>query len=208
MKPTILAIALFAASAAHAGTYDLLMSGTGVTLIDGNVAGAPLGSNVTFQWSGDLHIETDASADGVYSGAHLTSFASRGAISGSAPYAVFGFDFAGNGSGYGTDSYYPFALPTVTISGGRVSGVTATLQLLPTSATLAFAEMGVSENGHFWHAGTTYSSGRIETPRMPAYILPVSPVPEPETYAMVLAGLAALRFRSGYVARRAKMVAA
>ena len=203
MKSKILALALFASASAYAASYDMGMTGTGVTVIDGNVTSAPFGSNVAFGWAGSLHIETDASSDGVYSGAHLTSFASRGAISGSAPYAIFGFDFAGNGSGYGTDSYYPFALPTVTISNGRVSAVTGTLQLLPTSATLDFAGMGVSENGHFWHGGTTYSSGRIETPLMPAYILPVSPVPEPETYALVLAGLAALRFRSNVMARRA-----
>ena len=206
MKPTILAIALFAASAAHAGTYDLLMSGTGVVVIDSSLANAPITPN-PFQWSGNLHVETDASADGVYSGTHLTSFASRGVIDGNAPYAVFGFDFSGNGSGYGT--YFSTMLPSVTITNGRVSDVTGEMRLsVPSTSMLSFSGLSVNQSAYFWNRVTTYSTGRLETPLMPAYILPVSPVPEPETYAMVLAGLAALRFRSGYVARRAKMVGA
>ena len=202
MKLLILAAALLASSVAQAESFNLLLSGSGVTLVDGNVTSAPLGANVAFGWAGSLHIETDGNSDGVYSGTHLTSFASRGAIDGAVPYAVFGFEFAGNGTGYGDASYALLALPTVTLNHGRVSAVTGTLQLLPTSAALAFAGMSVTENGHFWHQGTTYSTGMIQSPHPDYYCPPpVSPVPEPETYAMMLAGLAALRFRSGFRAR-------
>ena len=195
MKSTILSLALLAAFGAQAETYDMAMSGTGLTLVDGNVLSAPLGTRVSFQWAGNLHIETDSAADGIYSGARLTSFAARGAMDGAVPYAVFGFDITGSGSDYGT-FLHAIALPTVTISGGRVSSVTGSLQFLPTNVTLSFAGMSVSQDGFYWHQGTTHSSGNIAAPTFARYAVPVAPVPEPETYAMLLVGLGALRFWS------------
>ena len=208
MKSTILALALFASASAYADSFDMGMSGTGVTLIDGNVTSAPFGSNVAFGWAGNLHIETDASSDGVYSGARLTSFTARGAMDGVVPYAVFGFDIVGSGLSYGDFPNYGVILPTVTLTNGRVSAVTGSLRFLPTSGTISFAGMSVSQNGVYWHQGTTYSSGTIAAPIFATYAVPVTPVPEPETYAMLLAGLAALRFRSSLFARRSVSVGA
>ena len=185
MKKTVLAAALAAlfATSAQATTYHLTTAGTGVTLVDGWAVGVPVSlvppAPVSFAWAGTIDLSTAASTDGTYTGASLTSFDAQAAISGPRPaYAIFGFHLNPYGGG---DRVNFEAAPIVTIAGGLVTSIVASARYLP-GPVVSFDGASLIYEGTSFHAGTTHSSG------IATNYVPIPPVPEPETWALMLAG--------------------
>lgn len=194
MKKTLFAIALLAAFGARAEVYSLALTGSGFTLVDGHVccgAATPIdGARAPFQWSGNVLVSVDSIADGIYGGARVTSFASSAQIDGAVPYAIFGFNFSGDGFGYGSLPYATLTAPVVTISGGQIASIVGSLRLRdllsPNFSTITFAGLSVSQDGFFWRQGTTHARGDFGAPPTVArYAVPIAPVPEPSLWVLM-----------------------
>jgi len=179
-KIAALTLAL-AASYAQAVPYNMSMSGSGITFVDGNVLCCSQ-QPVSFSWSGLIHVDVNSSADGTYSGAALQGFAARGSLDSPTPYAVFGFSFAP------PPSYYWTTDPSVTVQGGRITDVRGSWHDGFSNLSGTFAGMSFGSESFAWHAGHTIANGGLSV-----NTVAVSPVPEPETYALLLAGLGVLQ---------------
>jgi hypothetical protein len=175
-----------AGSALAVQSFSLTMAGTGSTIVDGNVCQTCGGLVVPFAWTGTIDVTTSSGADGVYSGSNLLSFTGQAALTAPAQYAVFGFQFATDGTG---GSFFPTGPPVVTIGNGLVTSIDASGSFHP--GDISFNGLHVAYGGFFFHGGTTSSNGSLTN---------VSAVPEPETYAVLLLGLAGI----GFVARKRK----
>jgi PEP-CTERM motif len=178
-----------AASALAVQSFSLTMAGTGSTIVDGNVCQTCGGLVVPFAWTGTIDVTTSSGADGVYSGSDLVSFTGQAALTAPVQYAVFGFQFATDGTGAGGFIVPPAGPPVVTIGNGLVTSIDATGSFHP--GDISFNGLHVAYGGFFFRSGTTSSSGILTN---------VSAVPEPETYAMLLLGLVGI----GFVARKRK----
>jgi hypothetical protein len=189
-KSLFVAALCAAASAQATETFDFTMAGNGTTFVDGNRCGRPgCPQAVTYSWLGSGSVTTSSGADGTYSGDDLVSFSAQAHPGpGASQYAVFGFNFK-------TDGSHPFLgsgpEPSVTISGGQIVAIDASGVMIPETLTLSFFGLNVKEDGTSFHAGTTHDVGTI-TPTMP--------VPEPETWALLVAGAGAV----GVVRRKSR----
>lgn len=182
-------LSVLTGSALAAQSFSLTMTGTGITVVDGNVCPTCAGLVVPFAWAGNIDIATRDGADGVYSGNDLLSFTGQAALTAPVQYAVFGFEFATDGTGAGVDFGPPGHLPVVTIRNGLVTSIDAGGSFHP--GDISFSQLDVAYGGFFFRSGTTSSRGILAN---------VIAVPEPGTYATLLLGLACV----GFVARKRK----
>jgi PEP-CTERM motif len=169
-------------------SFTLSLDGTALRQEDGTLCypGSPslpypaCMSPQPVDWKGTVSIITSSFADGVYKGTDLLSLT-----------------LISNLVGFTLDSIpgpYPGGTaPMVTLSGGEV----ASIDFYPGESPFKFTFNGLGasyfvENGSCHHCGLTIANGTLS---------PVSAVPEPTTYALMLLGLVGLAGRRT-VARR------
>jgi hypothetical protein len=202
-------LALFTGTAGAVETFNLDISGTGV--IHASWAGTgptdpPVQVAVPFNWSGTVTVVTSSGADGTYAGADVLSFSGQGRINDEPPVFVpipppprppFG-DFAGASLFTFDNTWFlpiaPFiSPPVVTVANGVVTSIGAAGSPPgPPGLSLRFEDLSVTFLNFPAPAGGQLAFLNISAQGT------LTPVPEPETFALMLSGLLGL----GEFARR------
>lgn len=177
-------------------TFKLAMSGTGTFETDFQSSSEVLD---TFNWIGEVTVQTSSGANGVYSGTDVLSFSGFATVIDSAgPLAdlfvpigsmVFNFGASSRTLSGPVFGLLPGAVPPqITISGGRVSSIHAVGVFPGEVGSLVFSDLsvvyGVSQPGP--PGSITGATGVL------------SPVPEPDALALMILGIVTL----GAVSRR------
>ncbi|HEY2560752.1 MAG TPA: PEP-CTERM sorting domain-containing protein [Caldimonas sp.] len=181
LRSFLFGIALLCSASAHADStfaFDFTGSGTGFPNLAirpncffGDPSYPACAEDYTVAWIGAGEVVTSGSADGVYTGADVTFFSSLANIK-----------TASDSNGW---TWGPI---TVTIADGEISSIDFFAVANGGDETLRFSGLDAGYTRQEFHEDRIIASGTV---------LPIlGPAPEPETYALMLAGLL------GIVARR------
>ncbi|HEX2542787.1 MAG TPA: PEP-CTERM sorting domain-containing protein [Caldimonas sp.] len=175
MKPIALAVATsalcLAAETSAAASFTFALHGTGAYLEQPAHSGVPQATpGLAFEWLGTLTFATGSSADGTY----LPFVGPHGLLSSfSLNTNLISFDL-----GRGLNNVQ--IPPVITLSGGEVTFILFRYEELP--------DVFVRIDGMSATYSSTLNAGFHSS--AVASLTPVTPVPEPETYALLLVGLA------------------
>ena len=175
MKVLIAAFLACLTGGALAATYSLSLHGSGIHIPDcwEDLAqcdpGQPGPQEVTFPWVGSITAVVVPDGDGTWSGADLASFRLDANVG------------SFNALSQGIEG-------SVTVLGGHITSVDLVFRFLPGDIEASFSGLSAFyDQPAQHHYGPTFASGTL------------TPIPEPETYALLGAGLLLLTMR---IARR------
>jgi len=171
MKMLIAAFLACLTSGTLAATYSLSLHGSGIHIPDCHEEiaqcgpGGPGPGEISFSWVGSITAVVVPDGDGTWSGADLASFRLDANVG------------SFNALSQGIEG-------SVTVLGGQITSVDLIVPFLPGDIVASFSGLAAFyEQPAQHHLGPTFASGTL------------TPIPEPETYALLGAGLLLLAMR-------------